>query len=229
MSRTRRGFTLIELLVVIAIIAILAAILFPVFARARAKAQQNSCLSNVKQLSLSLVMYVQDWDQTTPQYGSIENEWGLNTSSPSVGWELYSYTKNSQIFLCPSNNQSTIVLGNCPPLGPWIGYEINQDNCGTPLQYLSYPAENWYLADMSAKNQQQTNETSGVCPTDAYGTAPRIGNPHNNGTNVGFLDGHASFMNFNDTRWLANEPTCGVYVATDPNYAIQRHFWKGID
>jgi prepilin-type N-terminal cleavage/methylation domain-containing protein len=63
----RRGFTLIELLVVIAIIAILAAILFPVFARAREKARQSTCLSNVKQISLGLVMYMQDYDDSLPQ------------------------------------------------------------------------------------------------------------------------------------------------------------------
>ena len=61
-TRRRRGFTLIELLVVIAIIAILAAILFPVFARAREKARQTSCLSNMKQISLSVLMYAQDYD-----------------------------------------------------------------------------------------------------------------------------------------------------------------------
>jgi prepilin-type N-terminal cleavage/methylation domain-containing protein len=64
--RDRRGFTLIELLVVIAIIAILAAILFPVFARARAKAQQNNCLANIKELGLGVLMYCSDYDDHYP-------------------------------------------------------------------------------------------------------------------------------------------------------------------
>jgi len=68
MKRSRNGFTLIELLVVIAIIAILAAILFPVFARAREKARQTSCLSNLKQLSLAILMYAEDYDETLPYY-----------------------------------------------------------------------------------------------------------------------------------------------------------------
>ena len=66
-TQNKKGFTLIELLVVIAIIAILAAILFPVFAQAREKARQTSCLSNMKQLSLGLNMYVQDYDETWPR------------------------------------------------------------------------------------------------------------------------------------------------------------------
>ena len=68
MHSQRKGFTLIELLVVIAIIAILAAILFPVFAQARAKARQISCLSNTKQMGTATMMYVQDYDETLPGY-----------------------------------------------------------------------------------------------------------------------------------------------------------------
>jgi prepilin-type N-terminal cleavage/methylation domain-containing protein len=92
----RRGFTLIELLVVIAIIAILAAILFPVFAKAREKARQTSCLSNTKQLCLSFLMYVQDYDEVFPGR--------VMAPTPAVSWValIYPYTKNSQLFRCPS-------------------------------------------------------------------------------------------------------------------------------
>jgi prepilin-type N-terminal cleavage/methylation domain-containing protein len=101
----RRGFTLIELLVVIAIIAILAAILFPVFAKAREKARQASCLSNVKQIQLAILQYAQDYDETLP-YASA---WG----NPVQNWYIYldPYMKNSQVLKCPSYASATIGYG----------------------------------------------------------------------------------------------------------------------
>ncbi|MBC8136724.1 MAG: DUF1559 domain-containing protein [Fibrella sp.] len=93
-----RAFTLIELLVVIAIIAILSAILFPVFAQAREKARQSACLSNTKQIGTALMMYVSDYDGAYP-YASTKE-----AINPKVRWadRLYPYTKNTAIFLCPS-------------------------------------------------------------------------------------------------------------------------------
>jgi prepilin-type N-terminal cleavage/methylation domain-containing protein/prepilin-type processing-associated H-X9-DG protein len=90
-----RGFTLIELLVVIAIIAILAAILFPVFARAREKARQTSCLSNVKQLSLAVLQYAQDYDERLP------NHCGWGGIGVCWAWSIYPYIKNMQVYACP--------------------------------------------------------------------------------------------------------------------------------
>jgi prepilin-type N-terminal cleavage/methylation domain-containing protein len=97
-----RGFTLIELLVVIAIIAILAAILFPVFAQAREKAREAACLSNVKQLGLALQMYAQDYDETLPNHAQ-DTEKFLAPNAPA-NWAkgLQSYVKNTQVFSCPS-------------------------------------------------------------------------------------------------------------------------------
>jgi prepilin-type N-terminal cleavage/methylation domain-containing protein len=92
-----KGFTLIELLVVIAIIAILAAILFPVFAKAREKARQITCGSNEKQIGLGMLQYVQDYDETFP-VGQIGNQTG-------VGWagEIYPYVKSAKVFTCPDD------------------------------------------------------------------------------------------------------------------------------
>ena len=108
MNRQKRGFTLIELLVVIAIIAILAAILFPVFAQARAKARGVSCLSNIKQLSLGMIMYSQDYDETFPQWRwdqSYQSGSGAKNNATSVWWNaIYPYVKNVQVYSCPDDN-----------------------------------------------------------------------------------------------------------------------------
>ncbi len=109
----RRGFTLIELLVVIAIIAILAAILFPVFGRARENARRSSCLSNMKQMGLAAMQYTQDYDETYPA-GIITGLTATQTPPNGVFWTtaptysqfwmqtLYAYHKSDQVFRCPS-------------------------------------------------------------------------------------------------------------------------------
>src|SRR5579871_5026644 len=108
-----KGFTLIELLVVIAIIAILAAILFPVFAQARAKARQTACLSNLKQLNLGIQMYIQDYDESFPYWtwgqsysGGAAGAWGAGTPNHYESiWidAIYPYVKNAQVYECPSD------------------------------------------------------------------------------------------------------------------------------
>ena len=107
-NRSSRGFTLIELLVVIAIIALLAAILFPVFSRARENARRSSCASNLKQIGLGLIQYHQDYDEVliAPFYGSIGNSNG----DDYYKWmdAIYPYVKSEQIFDCPSNSRSDL-------------------------------------------------------------------------------------------------------------------------
>ncbi len=111
----RSGFTLIELLVVIAIIAILAAILFPVFAQAREKARTISCLSNTKQMGLAVMMYVQDYDETffsQPWPGGCPDDgYGAQTGQPMEHWAVLinPYVKNAGIFKCPSFSGSTYI------------------------------------------------------------------------------------------------------------------------
>jgi prepilin-type N-terminal cleavage/methylation domain-containing protein len=103
-GRSRKGFTLIELLVVIAIIAILAAILFPVFARARESARRTSCLSNMKQIGLSLGMYLQDYDMVFPPGGLKVWEAAKKTDRNLLAVQLQPYAKNQQIFHCLSDS-----------------------------------------------------------------------------------------------------------------------------
>ena len=125
----RRGFTLIELLVVIAIIAILAAILFPVFAQARESARKATCLSNQKQIGLAVHMYIQDYDGMYPSQqrdGVLVNLPGgpvvyKNTDQNFMD-ELYPYCKNARIFHCPSN----IKRAYTNQKGGWAnGYHFN--------------------------------------------------------------------------------------------------------
>jgi len=104
----RKAFTLIELLVVIAIIAILAAILFPVFATAREKARQTACASNLKQIGLAYMQYVQDYDEVTPYVPYDPNRYQFSAApyvyGISLGAQLYPYTKSVQIWRCSSDS-----------------------------------------------------------------------------------------------------------------------------
>ncbi len=123
--RKKNGFTLIELLVVIAIIAILAAILFPVFAKAREKARQIACVSNLKQIGTALMMYVQDYDETYPSipwntvsggnYYTESNCYIYNgeyTGSCGYRTQLEPYIKNGNVFKCPSDSECIISSDN---------------------------------------------------------------------------------------------------------------------
>jgi prepilin-type N-terminal cleavage/methylation domain-containing protein/prepilin-type processing-associated H-X9-DG protein len=113
---SRNGFTLIELLVVIAIIAILAAILFPVFAQARAKGRQAMCVSNLKQLGMGIMMYTQDNDEYMP-FGYSYN---IPRTTELHYWQdiIRPYVKSEQMYLCPSAPQHTIVNYLRPPGAP---------------------------------------------------------------------------------------------------------------
>lgn len=114
----RRGFTLIELLVVIAIIAILAAILFPVFAAAREKARQTSCLSNLKQVGLAYIAYMEDYDLTTANALTVAHS-GAWVSSWKV--TVYPYMKSMGIYLCPDNSAQVAAILTLNTAGPTIG------------------------------------------------------------------------------------------------------------
>jgi prepilin-type N-terminal cleavage/methylation domain-containing protein len=111
-----RGFTLIELLVVIAIIAILAAILFPVFAQAREKARQASCFSNMKNLGLAVTIYAQDYDESLPMW-----HWARRSQPQPLIWyhAIKPYTKNLGVFVCPSDKRKSLDLSGWGPQATW--------------------------------------------------------------------------------------------------------------
>jgi prepilin-type N-terminal cleavage/methylation domain-containing protein/prepilin-type processing-associated H-X9-DG protein len=208
----RRGFTLIELLVVIAIIAILAAILFPVFARAREKARTTSCLSNVKQISLGILQYVQDYDEMFPFFRMEESEpvdflVGPYTAYPRVTWPslIYPYVMNQQIFVCPSQVDAWIGYGFNMNLG-YVGNHPTRSGPyydGRPLADVEFPAEHGMIADKRS-TVPVYGYHSYCCEScigwfylyqgQNYSASPYGGNPHNDGANIGFVDGHAKWM-----------------------------------
>jgi prepilin-type N-terminal cleavage/methylation domain-containing protein/prepilin-type processing-associated H-X9-DG protein len=190
---TRRGFTLIELLVVIAIIAILAAILFPVFARAREKARQASCQSNEKQMALAYLMYAQDYDEITPQHRC--NKWPENAGAASPGacyfQALEPYTKNTQIFRCPS--QMNAQRTTCVTFGP-KDYGINLNIPGRPLAKFARVSECIMIAETQCDigYSQSALACSGSTPCDRFTV------PHNEAGNIAFMDGHVKVQRYND-------------------------------
>ena len=118
MHPSKRGFTLIELLVVIAIIAILAAILFPVFAQARNAARKTTCISNLKQLALGQLMYIQDYDERLTAWanGGVNDSWA---QSNGTGWfmnQTQPYLKNTGVHACPNDTRSASGNGVCAPI-----------------------------------------------------------------------------------------------------------------
>lgn len=122
----KTGFTLIELLVVIAIIATLAAILFPVFAQAREKARETTCISNMRQVGLGVRMYVQDFDETWPIFHAYNTQPAADVDGHlGIEMEIMPYLKNRDVFRCPNDsggpvpadNVSTVDYGGCKDLG----------------------------------------------------------------------------------------------------------------
>jgi prepilin-type N-terminal cleavage/methylation domain-containing protein/prepilin-type processing-associated H-X9-DG protein len=193
----RRGFTLIELLVVIAIIAILAAILFPVFARAREKARQTSCLSNMKQIALSVDMYLQDYDTCYPM-----NIHLAGTQVVTFYHVLQPYMKNNQIMQCPSEAErmSAAEMQALLPVPLAAG-----------LSYFSYNGNYSLFEDgpnnvLTGANDAVVNQSEVPRPSETFVLGdgeielnPNLFNSpvlsaHNEGFNVAFADGHAKWQ-----------------------------------
>ena len=192
----RRGFTLIELLVVIAIIAILAAILFPVFAQAREKARAISCLSNMKQLGLSLNMYGQDYDGTLMQ-----TSWELGSFKAKIHWSytVQPYVKNLQIFVCSSDKHPVVPLNRVCGPGDIIGVTL----CDAQAPKFSYinsynvmPAHDWLPPSEASferpgslvilgERRNNMNDAAQTLIGQWKGTSPFVATSTSHGTGAG--------------------------------------------
>lgn len=240
----RRGFTLIELLVVIAIIAILAAILFPVFAQAREKARMASCQSNLKQMGNAFQLYSQDYDETWPRSAPLTPAapGACNDYMQRSGWggwignNLLPYTKNVQIYICPSQRTAVGVNG---------GLTNGQPTCGNQVAYgvVSYNLNYNRLHGIQESNILESANQAAVWDSftgwadctfqsscgiysnrDICWFKKKLGMPpgsgdncgtqanaswHNNGNNYLFCDGHVKWARWDQIKWgqLANLPS----------------------
>ena len=203
MKAPRRGFTLIELLVVIAIISILASILFPVFARARAKGRQTACLSNVRQLVMAFIMYANDADETMPYGGPTPEPPPGALTVPLWTDSIFAYTHNDQILFCPDRKDAThgygvnfLASGKAEgsffdPASKILLGDVNPEFLGvrTPGQKPVI----WWINDVG--NQWCLAPDPGVPPLKAYTsfTGNNFPQRHNDGVIYGYVDGHAKW------------------------------------
>ena len=237
MKMNRKAFTLIELLVVIAIIAILASILFPVFARARENARRTSCLSNLKQLGLGVMQYVQDYDDTYPT--TSRYTWGVygqSNSGTTTFWfnDLQSYVKSTQVFRCPSSplKDGSIQVANYGANQLMMKPHNARDSSTPPVLY---PHVNM-ASVVSAASTYMIMDSGGFqaypslawASGDTYNYLPGMGalgategtissqyvddfqkGRHFGGMNVMFADGHAKWLSAATVKNEAEKLTLG--------------------
>jgi len=220
--RPHRGFTLIELLVVIAIIALLAAILFPVFARARENARRSSCSSNLRQIVLSIKQYGQDYDSRFPPASMSETE-------APFGWAdaVQPYVKNVQLYQCPSDSLKS--NGGNPNAGGYTDYWMNLAVGAQTEAALLKPSSTVVNGDGSGANTTTARYRgngadlgwSGLGPDDdAFLPVPVAGlafipngsaRRHLDGANFSFADGHVKWY-----KGASTTQSAAIYTSVTP-------------
>ena len=200
-QRGRNAFTLIELLVVIAIIAILAAILFPVFARARENARRSSCQSNLKQIGLGMMQYTQDYDERYLPSQPIT--YTTTNTNQHFGAILQPYIKSKQVFVCPSAAGTSYLLTSGYPatVGDTKDYTWTTQASDAGGAFVGTYGMNVPIEGSSQSEIPVVALTpmffDGSEPSATGSVSPSIINArrHFDGTNVCFADGHVKFQN----------------------------------
>jgi prepilin-type N-terminal cleavage/methylation domain-containing protein/prepilin-type processing-associated H-X9-DG protein len=206
MKLRRKAFTLIELLVVIAIIAILAAILFPVFAQAREKARQISCASNLRQLGLAINMYVQDYDEKFPFGGWMPpGEGGGGDGTNEWQNTVFPYVKNKQLYRCPSMsdldedpNDPTAWLWNRNPVGYMYNNRLAANRSPVNLGAVSNPADCFLLVDGHS-------DWGGRAGIDAFGRQDTVWLMENT-----VFGRQSAIITGDHANWAGNDRTWGL-------------------
>ena len=206
-TRSRHGFTLIELLVVIAIIAILAAILFPVFQKVRENARRTACLSNTKQLAIAAIQYEQDYDEKTPN--------GTDPSGLGSGWagQIYSYVKSVALYRCPDDSTSLpgtdVSYGfnrNCSVYTNYSGQGLRQGD-GPSLAAFTSPAKTVLLFEIKNSGYYDITISNGKdaagVQSDDLGHFQPAGSQYVGGSVSGCgLGGDYDFSGYNTTNGM---------------------------
>lgn len=213
------GFTLIELLIVIAIISLLAAILFPVFARARENARRTSCASNMRQLAMVVLQYTQDNDGRIPAATALDTRYG--EGSPR-GWAIFQpYLKSEQLLFCPSAKQSTtkshqqnygLAVSNYAPDATTL--VLSRQTRTYPFDAVPHPSLTCMIGETGLSNSAggwhfDPDRAGGSAVFDAYTRAVPLANLHQErhfeGSNYAYADGHV--------KWLKSDEIDAVYEA----------------
>ena len=239
---TRKAFTMVELLVVIAIIALLAAILFPVFSRARENARRSSCQSNLKQIGLGMLQYTQDYDERYAMYKVVG---GTGEAGSPYGWAdaIQPYLKSSQVFQCPSDTLAPPTLAPLPKQVGYCDYVYNvalgsqpsavapATGAGASLSALENAPLTMMFMDARNDNDTQASNNGSARMTTRGGGGVGLAmasnfdaTRHLDGANLAFADGHVKWYKGQGNLTYASVYASNAPFATSGNNATMHPY-----